>query len=434
MLGVLIMEKKVICSVCGEEINECDSYYADDKEYCHDCFEEHYFICADCGETFSIDERIITDSNGEICQSCFENKYLICDDCGRIIHYGEDYSVFNEDGEPEKCVCGFCANDYQLCYDCGELYVEQGIERIANSGRYVCRHCIEHGEYTICSRCEEYYDDNYISWHEGYGEWLCEDCWPDDECDGLIADYHDHSNFLEFFGDDNGKTVPYLGVELEIDKGRNNNDECAEYTKDCFPDNFIYFEYDRSLNDGFENITQPATLEFHYGLKNNYNEMFKNAVCMGFRSHNTRTCGLHIHFNRDFFRENEELYVTRLLYLVEKFWDELVKFSRRDIESLNRWAKKYDKAPEDVVNEWKTKGCYLNRYQAVNLTNDNTIEFRMFRGTLKLNTFIATLQLCHTLVMTAKNIENIEAIQNLKWEDILQYDEIKSYWEEVKDR
>ena len=29
----------------------------------------------------------------------------------------------------------------------------------------------------------------------------------------------------------------------------------------------------------------------------------------------------------------------------------------------------------------------------MNLTNDDTIEFRMFRGTLKFNTLIATLQL-----------------------------------------
>lgn len=34
-----------------------------------------------------------------------------------------------------------------------------------------------------------------------------------------------------------------------------------------------------------------------------------------------------------------------------------------------------------------------SRYTCVNLTNADTIEFRMFRGTLKLNTLIATLQL-----------------------------------------
>lgn len=425
------MEKKVICSVCGEEINEFDSHYVDGKEYCHDCFEERYFVCADCGETFSIDERIITDNDDEICQSCFEENYFTCDDCGAVVHNDDCYNILNRYGDVAKNVCENCADDYSVCDDCGEHYLDDCLESVDDGDSYVCNNCLDSDRYGTCENCGQWYTYDNLYWNERHECYYCEEC---DPCDELIAEYHDHSNSLEFFGDDNGETVPYLGVELEIDKGRNNNDECAEYTKGCFPDNFIYFEYDGSLNDGFENITQPATLEYHYGLKNNYNEMFKNAVSMGFRSHDTRTCGLHIHFNRNFFRENEELYVTRLLYLVEKFWDELVKFSRRDIESLNRWAKKYDKTPEDVVNEWKTKNWYLDRYQAVNLTNNNTIEFRMFRGTLKLNTFIATLQLCHTLVMTAKNIESTEAIQSLKWEDMLQYDEIKAYWEEVKDR
>ena len=39
------------------------------------------------------------------------------------------------------------------------------------------------------------------------------------------------------------------------------------------------------------------------------------------------------------------------------------------------------------------KGYHGGRYTCVNLTNRDTIEFRMFRGTLKYNTLIATLQL-----------------------------------------
>ena len=39
------------------------------------------------------------------------------------------------------------------------------------------------------------------------------------------------------------------------------------------------------------------------------------------------------------------------------------------------------------------KDKHLGRYVAVNLENYNTIEFRIFRGTLNYKTFIATLQL-----------------------------------------
>ena len=37
------------------------------------------------------------------------------------------------------------------------------------------------------------------------------------------------------------------------------------------------------------------------------------------------------------------------------------------------------------------KNSCAGRYTAVNLTNSDTVEIRMFRGTLKLNTLKATL-------------------------------------------
>lgn len=45
----------------------------------------------------------------------------------------------------------------------------------------------------------------------------------------------------------------------------------------------------------------------------------------------------------------------------------------------------------EVLNHATKK--QFERYTCVNLTNRSTIEFRMFRGTLKRNTFIATLQM-----------------------------------------
>lgn len=422
------MDEKIICEHCGKELEENEIHEAEGETLCEDCFCDDYVTCDECGEICNRNNVKETSDGSMICETCFENDYFICDDCGEIHKRDEENKIYDTNGCCNTTVCNNCSENYYRCDDCRRLFASDCMEEVGCGS--ICINCLENGNYNTCHECGEWFLSYDLMYCERDDEYYCEDCYPQN---GVIADYHDHENELEFFGDNKSFTVPYLGVELEIDKGRD-NDSCAEYTAQCFPHNFIYFEYDGSLSSGFENITQPATLEYHYGLKDNYDDMFKNAVRSGFRSHQTTTCGLHIHFNRDFYASNEELYVTRLLYLVEKFWDELVKFSRRDIDSLNRWSKKYDKTPEEVVNEWKNNSWCLNRYQAINLTNENTIEFRMFRGTLKLNTFIATLQLCDTLVKTAKNIENTEAIQNLKWEDMLQYDEIKTYWEEVKNR
>lgn len=389
---------------------------------------EERIICADCGREISDNERYVELPNGDyICEDCYEENYCECDCCGDIIRIEDAYEVSNGD-----IICDYCfENRYTRCEECDEIVSNNDITYV--DGSWICGSCLDYNDdYQRCDDCGEWHHVDNLYWNDRDNCYYCEDC-ERYHRHGLIADYHNHDNPIQFFGDNKGNTVPYMGAEIEIDEGEDNED-CAEFIQNQFVDNFIYFEEDGSLNCGFECITQPATLEYHTSIKKDYKDAFKGAVSRGYRAHNTRTCGLHVHFNRGFFKDNEDLYVTRLLYLVEKFWDELTKFSRRKIDNLERWAKKYDKSPEDVVYDWKHQSWELDRYRAVNLTNHNTIEFRMFRGTLNIETYIATLQLCHTLVMTAKYTESTEAIQNIKWEDLLQYDEIKSYWERVKDR
>lgn len=57
------------------------------------------------------------------------------------------------------------------------------------------------------------------------------------------------------------------------------------------------------------------------------------AVSLGYRSHQACTCGLHIHISRLAFGRTaaqQEAAIARLLYFVEKHWNELLKFSRPD--------------------------------------------------------------------------------------------------------
>jgi hypothetical protein len=44
----------------------------------------------------------------------------------------------------------------------------------------------------------------------------------------------------------------------------------------------------------------------------------------------------------------------------------------------------------------------IDRYEAVNFRNHDTIELRLFRGTLRYETFVATLELAHALVEFAQ--------------------------------
>ena len=113
--------------------------------------------------------------------------------------------------------------------------------------------------------------------------------------------------------------------------------------------------------------------------------------------------------------DEQEACIARVLYFFEKHWEELLKFSRRTQRQLDRWAARYGykEQPREILEHAK-KGYHGGRYTCVNLQNDSTIEFRMFRGTLKLNTLIATLQLVERICEVAICLSD-EEVKNMSW-------------------
>lgn len=210
----------------------------------------------------------------------------------------------------------------------------------------------------------------------------------------------------------------YFGVELEVDEG-GESDSNAERVLDIANtgNELIYCKHDGSLNNGFEIVTHPMTLDFH---ENNmpWAEIMEEAKKMGYLSHQAETCGLHVHVNRTTFGDTEseqEAAIARVLYFFEKFWEELLKFSRRTQRQLDHWAARYGykEKPKDILDHAKGHNS-AGRYTAVNLTNRDTVEFRMFRGTLKYNTLIATLELLDNICEMAVYLTDKD-VQGLSW-------------------
>lgn len=278
-----------------------------------------------------------------------------------------------------------------------------------------------------CSRCGESYseseDDNMALPREDRD--LCPSC----RKRRYVTPYHryaPHLNFHQTESDDN----LYLGVELEVDNGGQRDAEAAtilDIMNENENDFMVYCSRDGSLNNGIEIITAPATLNYHKTLKTKYKKLFKRLIRDGYRSHNTSTCGIHVHFSRAFFGENEEECVTKLLYLVERFWDEIVIFSRRDYTALEHFAKKTDTDPKDFMRIWNKTDNHDGRYFAVNITNKNTIELRMFRGTLNYDSFMAILYFVDSLARICKDKTN-EELQSLSFADLLT-PEAKAYYD-----
>ena len=118
-----------------------------------------------------------------------------------------------------------------------------------------------------------------------------------------------------------------------------------------------------------------------------------------------------------------------MLFIMEKFWDEFVIFSRRKKVNLEHWAKRYSSRSTVVAHDWKN-GQPPERYHCINLCNRNTFEFRIFRGTLNIETFYATLELVQSICNAAKDL-TLEEINELSFEDLLDGDEAISYWHRI---
>lgn len=215
-----------------------------------------------------------------------------------------------------------------------------------------------------------------------------------------------------------GEGPRYFGVELEIDEGgeiRGKARSLLEIANAEEP--FLYVKHDGSLEDGLELVTMPASLDCHLHHIP-WAEVCKKAVELGYISHQASTCGLHVHISRLAFGETEERQdaaIARVLYFFEKHWEELLKFSRRTPRQLERWAARYGykEQPRDIL-DYAKKGGGSGRYTCVNLQNPDTVEFRMFRGTLKPNTIFATLQMLDRICDVAVFMSD-EELRSMAW-------------------
>lgn len=189
----------------------------------------------------------------------------------------------------------------------------------------------------------------------------------------------------------------------------------------------MYCTHDGSLKAGIEFDTMPCTLEYHKN-KMRYKEMFAYLDQNGYKAHDTTTCGLHIHADRSYLGKSElkqQLTISKILYILEKFNHEICVIARRN----NNYSKFVGK---DEVN--KSLDKLYNKYSsdkhvALNLKHKDSIEFRCFKGTLKYETFILTLEFVKDIIDYAKSI-NIEDIELIQWSDLMNTfsDDLKKYY------
>lgn len=347
---------------------------------------------------------------------------LYCSHCGALIREDDDYEEVN--GE---IVCTDCFEHHTTtCDRCGETIWTD--DSYGDEYTTLCRHCYEN-HYTRCSCCDALLHEDDAYHLDGYD--YCSECYHEEvDRNRSIHDYGYKPEPIFY-----GNSKRFFGVELEIDGAGKDSDNADEILSIANKDNeHIYIKGDGSLDDGMEIVTYPMSLDCHKDFC--WQEIMKKAVSMGYRSHQTSTCGLHIHVNRNSLGEThdeQELVISHILFFVETHWAELLRFSRRSEYSMNRWAARYgyEKTGREILD--KAKKGNNGRYAAVNLMNYSTIEFRLFRGTLKHNTLIAALELVNEICDLAMHLTE-DDIGKMSWSEFVEGIEAPELIQYLKER
>ena len=331
--------------------------------------------CGICGAVYPAEE-LYPFAGEELCPQCLGDRTVICQHCGDRI-WAE-----NSAGSSDIPLCQDCFDDhYTHCCNCGILLHESS---------------------TYYEEDDEYDEHPY-----------CASCYHQQTHDHPIQSYYYKPEPIFY-----GEGSRFFGVELEIDEGGEDKDnarsllEVANRERDYF-----YIKHDGSLNDGMELVTHPLSLEYQLHHVP-WNDLCRKAVSLGYLSHRASTCGLHVHVSRTAFGAEEKMQdeaIARVLYFFEKHWEELLKFSRRTPRQLERWAARYGykEHPKEIL-DFAKKGYHGGRYTCVNLQNDSTVEFRMFRGTLRASTILATLELLDRICDLAVCLDD-EELKAVPW-------------------
>lgn len=327
------------CSECKKELDALSEFYVLDKMLvCDDCKKEHYVECSICKKFHKKTTSKLIE-NSKICPSCFKQNYKECNCCHQYLN---KHDIIGHDN---------------LCY---------------------CRHCFDK-EFQICCRCSAIYKKGIMTKHTVDDKIVCDKCWG---IFGPIQQYNSKPK-IQFYG----KGPHFYGIELEVELENHVSTQRgikAEEVINLFDDNFIITKEDGSLNVGFEIVTEPASLNEHrIRWEIFFNNMPKNLVSFG-----SKNCGLHIHCSR---WPLSLLTIAKIVVFVnseenQKFIETIAGRSSNSFSIIQK--KEYG----------SIKKFNNSRYEAVNLCNKETIEFRIFKGTLKKESFFKAIEFCDATI------------------------------------
>lgn len=188
----------------------------------------------------------------------------------------------------------------------------------------------------------------------------------------------------------------FMGVELEVLASK----EAALKIRGLDPSR-SYLKSDSSIaGEGFEIVTHPLSLDEQTAYWKSVIRHVGSEL-----SHNS-SCGMHVHVSR---APLTQLQIGKILVFLNNpandSWIDLVAG-----RSSNRYCQRKKKSIEDVGNQ-------SSRYEALNLMNNETIEFRLFASSNKLEEILFRIEFCHAVVTWSEEagLDQLEFSFFMEW-------------------
>ena len=336
--------------------------------------------------------------------TCYSDNYD--DSCGRTFvripnaHPGVD--VFRNEKLCYECFEAFSdSSDLRECPSCCHYYYFEDLIYSERNDDSYCRSCYRQLYYE-CSDCgEEYQQDDGHSCRSEY--------------DSRIYDYG-HKPTPKFFG----KAPYYFGLELEIEQidGDSVSEGVDIVLEDSDRARRIYLKEDGSLSNGFEIVTHPHSLsEFQTVMKWDFLSQLSKA---NFRSWDTSTCGLHVHISRTAFDDDNHLIrFTKMIYdnknAVRTLAGRQSDYARFNDSISAGGVGLIRKIKNGMTNDGHVAAVNIETYEG------STVEVRVFRGSLRKERVLSSIEFCHAVVEHTRNMKISPKDRPMSWTKFLSF-------------
>lgn len=356
--------------------------------------------CERWGCSTRTEEAVTVDGCAEWCPECATTYAYECERCGEFA--SETVSIDGDYG------CQWC----QPCADRWAFWCQRHQGHGTGTSHYV------RGSGTWCEACADE-DADYCDHCDTYS---ITDC----ECDGGVIKSYSYKPDPVFIPilpahtitnttprdwrgplPENGKCsidrarLAYFGIELETEpRSYANYDKGIEIYKASPVMGEIYGKRDGSLDEyGVEWVSHPRTLA-SWQSWGEFGQFVEELRLAGWRSWDASNCGLHVHASRVAFDGASHL--ARLVY-----------FFRRQQEGLQEFAgRSSDFARFSTLRDGpilsKVRRNTAMHFDALNLSNPATVEFRIFKPSLRIGRVLASVELCAALIEFTRPLSALE--------------------------